>query len=181
MFMFDGLYRLACGACGLRRELGLQRIPDFSRRFRKVPSSTRTACRIKIALAIADILHTDFGMYKDEFLKQTRVNRVINETLKASSWPHHFGLGVCVTADADAELEPSADSTAHDREFAHGANPDPKAAGAAVPPKAAGSVLIPACLPCSRPKRACSMGLERMSTIKLRQRARVASTHVVLC
>jgi hypothetical protein len=49
------------------------------------------------------------------------------------------------------------------------------------PPKAARSVLTPACLSCTEPNKARSMGLERMSAMKLGQRARMASIHVVLC
>jgi hypothetical protein len=49
------------------------------------------------------------------------------------------------------------------------------------PPKAAENTLTPACLPWTGPKNASSMGLERLSMTKWRQRARVASTHVVQC
>jgi hypothetical protein len=65
-----------------------------------------------------------------------------------------------VTADADAELEPSSKSHSNARDVEHGANAVPEAAGAAdtllvvqQPPKASGTVLTPACLPCTRPKK----------------------------
>jgi hypothetical protein len=85
------------------------------------------------------------------------------------------------TADADAELEPSADSDPKALEVTHGAN----AAGAA---DTAGGQQLPcqsrahSCVLAMHraKKKPCSTGPERVSMMKLRQSVRVASTHVLM-